>query len=80
MHGRHFLYLDLISYNPEIEYSLRKIRAKKKESKKEMAKEQIPPPNNLRSISLPPHMTHLQEHACPLLRCHLRLNILLSKC
>ena len=39
MHGRCSLCLDLEPYNPEIERSLRKIRAKKKESKKKMAEE-----------------------------------------
>jgi len=43
MHDRRSLFLDLIEYNPEIEHSLSRIRAKKRESKKKMVEEQIPP-------------------------------------
>jgi len=43
MHGRRSLFLDLIEYNPKIERSLSRIRAKKRESKKKMAEEQNPP-------------------------------------
>jgi len=43
MHGRHSLFLDLAEYISEIECSLSRTRAKKRESKKEMAEEQIPP-------------------------------------
>jgi len=43
MHGRCSLFLDLIKYKPEIEHSLSRIRAKKREFKKNMAQEQNPP-------------------------------------
>ena len=43
MHGKHSLFLDLIEYNSELERSLSRIRAKKRESKKKMAEEQISP-------------------------------------
>ena len=49
MFGRRSLRLDLKPFNPEIERSLRKIRAKKKESKNKMAEEQpTPPPKQLK--------------------------------
>ena len=53
MHDRHSLCLDLEPYNLEIERSLLKIRAKKKESKNEMAEEQNPPPKQLKEYFTP---------------------------
>jgi len=44
MHGRRSLSLDLVEQNPKIGRSLRQVRAMKRESKKKMVEEQIPPP------------------------------------
>ena len=53
MLGRRSLCLDLEPYNPEIECSLRKIRAKKKESKNKMAEQPTLPPKQLKEYFTP---------------------------
>ena len=54
MLGRRSLCFDPEPYNPEIEHSLRKIRAKKKESKNKMAEQQpTPPPKQLKEYFTP---------------------------
>lgn len=53
MHGRRSLCLDLEPYEPEIERSLHKIRAKKKAPKKKMDEEQTPPPKQLKEYFAP---------------------------
>ena len=65
MHGRRSLCLDLVPYNLEIEYSLRKIRAKKK-----MVEEQTPPPKQLKEYFTPatyysPTRSHLPTVTVP---------------
>ena len=54
MLGRRSLCLDLEPFNPEIERSLREIRAKKKKSKNKMTEEQpTPPPKQLKEYFTP---------------------------
>ena len=70
MLGRHCLCLDLEPYNPEIERSIQKIRAKTKESKKKMAEEQTPPPKQFKKYFTPaiydsPTRTHMPTVTVP---------------
>ena len=47
------MFLDLEEYDPEIECTLSKIKAKKRDSKKKMVEEQTPPPKQLKEYLTP---------------------------
>ena len=79
MHGRHSMFLDLVEYNPEIERSLSRIRAKKRESKKKMVEEQNST-KQLKEYFTPATYDSPTRTLCPPLRGNLNLSIPLFKC
>ena len=84
MLARRSLCVDLKPFNPKIERSLRKIRAKQKESKNEMAEEQpTPPPKQLKEYFTPatydsPTRTRMPTVTVPFEIKHSLIQMLLS--